>query len=720
MLTTRSAGLLLTVFCGLAVAGEPPAAKPEQGRLLGRFTAADTGQPVAGARVKLLIQGVPGKKAPVEAVSDADGQYAVDLPLGHCRVWGVSTPAGYYTQDPKTYGAILTTAAAPRVIRDFVLQTGSPWRVELHGAKAPLDKPAYFSAILNPEREMFANGEAINTTGDADGKSVLTIPTTGGRYRFTCGLMASPDNYDIAPANLEIDKDFDPREIKGAPEPIAERKAVRLHDAAGRSAVVEGAEVHIEAGEAVLRFHAEPIPIASALVLRGSAVDEAGKPVAGARFTAAFASGRGGAMSQLEGMTDAQGKLEIPDVLLPQSRFGPDSRINMMVVKAGFDGAQTKELNLLEVKKAGSGDFGTVVLKPGRTLRGKVVDEDGKGVHGALVTNLTNYFLYSHLACRTDAQGQFTMPDLSYGSQKIWAVFGERYRQVEFNFDATSGECVITLPPSPKGIPVPKAGTSATAKPRAVQPAQPARDDGAWDLAPPKKEPKYQKEPRYALLVFGDKREQRVWMVLDGTTLYVDRNANGDLTEPEERLEPNKPKDGSNKIGNPGRYTGMDHFEFAVQAGIGGTSKFKLDRWVRDEAFIPKTDFDKELHAKWQKYRWENSTLWRKDGLGQGQTPLLFMPKPADAQVCALDGPLTFVLKSPEDQVLQRGEAGGDVAFKIAVMGRPPSGSEQQFLNPLATKEVPEGAHLAVEIEYPAKEAKDPPLRLKYFLKLRC
>jgi hypothetical protein len=335
--------------------------------------------------------------------------------------------------------------------------------------------------------------------------------------------------------------------------------------------------------------------------------------------------------------------------------------------------------------------------------------------------NRTNYFLYSHLACRTDAKGQFVMPDLPFRSHSIWARYGERSGTQDVDFDAPSKECVIIVRLTPKD-----GRRAVPARPRPVPPEpkvpvpEPGRLQGAWDLTPPTKEPKYQKEPRYALLAFGPKRETRVWMVLEGTTLYVDRNANGDLTEPEERLEPANPKDGSNKIGNPGMYTGMDHFEFAVKAGNGGKSKFKLDRWVRAEAYEPKTEFEKGLQARWMKYRWENSTLWRQEGLGQGQTPVLFMPKPADAQVCHLDGELTFVLKSPKEQVLQRGEAGCDVPFHIAVLGRPPSGAERQFYNCLATKEVSEAAHLVVEIEYPAKGGKDPPLRRKYFLKERC
>jgi hypothetical protein len=52
------------------------------------------------------------------------------------------------------------------------------------------------------------------------------------------------------------------------------------------------------------------------------------------------------------------------------------------------------------------------------------------------------------------------------------------------------------------------------------------------------KEPAYQtKSPKYALLVFGPEARLRIWIVLDGETLYVDRNGNGDLTERGERFE---------------------------------------------------------------------------------------------------------------------------------------------------------------------------------------
>jgi len=247
----------------------------------------------------------------------------------------------------------------------------------------------------------------------------------------------------------------------------------------------------------------------------------------------------------------------------------------------------------------------------------------------------------------------------------------------------------------------------------AATPMQPIQRDVAWDLTPPVKEPQYRHEPRYALLVFGPQREQRVWIVLDGATLYVDRNGNGDLTEPDERLEPIDPRDRGIRFADP---SGHEVFEFTVRAGATGTSKFRLDHWIRPSW----TRSGNEWHANWLEWRWEYGLLWRLHGRGQAQTRLFLMKNPADAQVCALDGPLTFVVRLPERQVLKHGEDGSDLAFNIVVMGRPHRGAEQEVYNPLATNEIPEGAYLEVEIEYPAKAPHGAALRRKYLLKQRC
>lgn len=60
-----------------------------------------------------------------------------------------------------------------------------------------------------------------------------------------------------------------------------------------------------------------------------------------------------------------------------------------------------------------------------------------------------------------------------------------------------------------------------------------------------RKEPKYVAAPRYALFLFGRKGEMKVWAVLDKSdaklphydVVYLDKNADGDLTAPKERFQ---------------------------------------------------------------------------------------------------------------------------------------------------------------------------------------
>jgi len=50
------------------------------------------------------------------------------------------------------------------------------------------------------------------------------------------------------------------------------------------------------------------------------------------------------------------------------------------------------------------------------------------------------------------------------------------------------------------------------------------------------KQPIYRTAPKYGLLLFGPEGRDRVWIVRDGDVLYVDRNGNGDLTDPGEKV----------------------------------------------------------------------------------------------------------------------------------------------------------------------------------------
>lgn len=51
------------------------------------------------------------------------------------------------------------------------------------------------------------------------------------------------------------------------------------------------------------------------------------------------------------------------------------------------------------------------------------------------------------------------------------------------------------------------------------------------------REPEYESdEPLFGLMLFGREAPLRVWIVLDGDTVYLDRNGDGDLTADDERF----------------------------------------------------------------------------------------------------------------------------------------------------------------------------------------
>jgi hypothetical protein len=90
-----------------------------------------------------------------------------------------------------------------------------------------------------------------------------------------------------------------------------------------------------------------------------------------------------------------------------------------------------------------------------------------------------------------------------------------------------------------------------------------------------RKEPAYRTKPRYALLVLGPKAETRIWLVIDGKTLFVDRNGNGDLTEEGEKI-------------NAEKTTSPDYLEFYAGAFVEADGKTKHSNLYVNQYFHQK------------------------------------------------------------------------------------------------------------------------------------
>jgi hypothetical protein len=240
------------------------------------------------------------------------------------------------------------------------------------------------------------------------------------------------------------------------------------------------------------------------------------------------------------------------------------------------------------------------------------------------------------------------------------------------------------------------------------------------------KEPAYAtKAPRYLLLVFGPEAADRVWVVQDGDTLYVDRNGNGDLTEKGEAI-PAKKRNGSNPD--------EDGRQFEVgDLTVGGVTHKALVVGLTPMSKLP--DDIRELPNAKERLRADPKAQVasvslevrhpRLKGAGvEGRVPvmagpldlggmLVLAPTPQDAPVIHPDGPLeiTFFATRPTFQAARETDA-------VLVVGSP--GLGKGTLTMLSyERTIPDAVRPTVEISYAAKGA-DPPYRELFELKERC
>ncbi len=241
-----------------------------------------------------------------------------------------------------------------------------------------------------------------------------------------------------------------------------------------------------------------------------------------------------------------------------------------------------------------------------------------------------------------------------------------------------------------------------------------------------RREPAYRTNaPKYGLLVFGPRAEHRVWLVWDGDTLYVDRNGDGDLTQPGEAVAARQ------------REPGQEEGAFAFDVGeipVGGLTHRELTVFVNDLAGYGRL-FDNHPAAKAALARDPKAKLFSlsvevqmpglKGGAPGGRVryttgvtdldgPLLFADRPGDAPVIHFGGPLRVTLYGERPTL--RLERDQDLVLCVGTPGAGPG----TFAMIDYADTIPEKAFPRVEITFPAKSAMGPPVRDLYELKERC
>jgi hypothetical protein len=195
------------------------------------------------------------------------------------------------------------------------------------------------------------------------------------------------------------------------------------------------------------------------------------------------------------------------------------------------------------------------------------------------------------------------------------------------------------------------------------------------------KEPGYQsRTPKYCLLVFGPEALARVWVVQDGETLYVDRNGNGDLTEEGEKF--------------PGAAA---ECEISAKAGVAPKTKVEVRA---------ATDSTPRIYCE------AEGRLSQRAGR-DGQGDLAFAARPQDAPIIHFQGAVS--LSPDEPYTIQRGDE--PTEFYV-FLGTP--GLGKGTFACMSYKDVPEDVHPVAEVEFPAKSAGGPAIRVSVTMDRRC
>lgn len=204
-------------------------------------------------------------------------------------------------------------------------------------------------------------------------------------------------------------------------------------------------------------------------------------------------------------------------------------------------------------------------------------------------------------------------------------------------------------------------------------------------------EPTYQTSPKYCLMLLGKSGDVKVWMVEDGKRLFVDKNANGDLTDDGPPIEPVSIR----KVGN-----GWD-FDYLLDAITSGDdarhTAFHLRRWnygEKEDSYGLSLTVNGQLpvYAGWF------GTFWSADRetapvihFGGAFTPHLLRSK-------------QFVIGSKSDRL------------SLGLMNR---GSGPGAESRLSIEALPATAVPQLNIEWPTAGGA-PPLRTSHRLTARC
>jgi hypothetical protein len=219
-----------------------------------------------------------------------------------------------------------------------------------------------------------------------------------------------------------------------------------------------------------------------------------------------------------------------------------------------------------------------------------------------------------------------------------------------------------------------------------------------------KKEPAYRsRAPRYCLLVFGAGAKTHVWVVLDGDTLYIDRNGNGDLTEKGEQVKI-KLRDTRAKKGPAFNWAETDLGPVTAKDGVPRGTRLELRFSWNPVLKQEEVSFAMKVGGKTRQFTTGQENRNARKCFRFGATA-------RKAPVVHFNGPLTLDLMT---RFMSRPD--GHLHVTVGTPGRGPGTFAHVSHEDGA---VPEGLSARVELTYPARKG-GRPIKKTAVLKERC
>jgi thiol-disulfide isomerase/thioredoxin len=413
-LVFRLAVVLVLLVAVPALAADSPAEM--KGRITGRVTVKGSGAPVEGAKIPITIGAAEWAALRydlVHGVTDKNGRYSVEVPLGNVWISTVEVPAGYW-QYEIALDRRATTRAKPMIEKDFEVKVGDSWpvRVFLKDGR-PLSEGTVFISELK-------SGNFGKATPDRKGTALLPVPVEGGEFQLA---HYSERRTDLVPAvyKLSMDENFNAHSVDQISKSEGTAK-VQLVDKQGRKATIEGTNVAIFDSKAEIQFVIQQAGPTELGTLAGSVIDQDGRPIEGVRV--AF---QGAVLPQIAGgrsSTNPRGEFRVENIV--RDGFGalrPD--FGLIVTKDGYVGVDVDrqpfrpdENGLQRIDKP-------IILRPGYSARVRVLDKEGNAAEGAWLEPRGSSADRAQFA-RSDAKGFAMVRNVPEGVQGVHVYFGDQ------------------------------------------------------------------------------------------------------------------------------------------------------------------------------------------------------------------------------------------------------------------------------------------------------